>query len=238
MRQVTLEALRESVRVRYDLDDFTTSTKPTLVQVDDMINASAVRLSALLCACYGDDYFTTSAPLVTTADNSLTSLPTNFYKLKHLIWLQGTDTPVEIRRATPEQYARESLLGSRAWASHAPSYRLQRNSQVWWLPRPSAAYDVTCTYVQTPLSLASDSDDIEAGPGWEEWLVNDVCVKIAQVYEQDPGVYMSERNDCEQRIKSQAPDREELEPMAIRDTFNRTSGMGDHEYREWLTRYG
>ena len=237
MRQVTFESLRTAIQVRYDLPAFTTATKPTLEQINVLINASASRLSGLLCEAYGDDYFTTASMIQTAQDNSLTSLPTSFFKLKSLIWLRGPDDPVEIIRASVEDYARRSLLSSRAWTGEAPSYRLNRNSQVWWLPRPNAIYDVTCTYVQTPFDLVDETDTVEAGPGWEEWVVNDVCVRIAQIYEQDPSVYMSERSECEQHIRSQAPDRDETQAMSIRDVRSRDN-MSDYERRDWFTRYG
>ena len=61
MRQVTFAAVRTAIQVRYDLPDFSTTTKPTTTQINVMINQSAARLSALLVAAFGDDYFTTTS---------------------------------------------------------------------------------------------------------------------------------------------------------------------------------
>jgi hypothetical protein len=238
MRQVTLEEVREAIRVRYDLPAFTTSTKPTLEQVDALINVSAQRLSAILSAFFGDDYFTSTSPIATVIDNSLTALPSNLYKLRSLIWLRATDDPVEIHRATLDDYAAESLLAARSWADEAPKYRFSGPGHVWWLPRPNAVYTVTCTYVYHPFVLTGDSDTVDAGPGWEEWVVNDVCVRLANIREEDPSVYMAERADCEQRIKLQAPQRDPYASHQVRDRRGARSGRDAGVWQSNGRRYG
>lgn len=217
MRQVTFSTVRESVRVLYDLPAFSTNTKPTLAQINSMVNASAARLSGILCQYFGDDYFTKTATVATVASTATSALPSDFYKLRSLVWLQTSDNPVEIQRATLEDYAQESLLTARAWSEAAPAYRFQGASTIRWLPTPNAIYSVVCTYVFAPATLAADADTIDAGPGWEEWIVNDVCVRIAQLREEDPSVYMAERADCEQRIKGQAPQRDPYAVIQARD---------------------
>jgi len=237
MRTISFSTLREAVRTRYDLPAFSTTTKPTTTQVNALINESCSRFSALLCAAYGDDYFTTVATLSTVASTSTTALPSAFYKLRSLIWLRGTDDPVPIHRASIEDYARLSLLSARAWTEEKPKYRFSVGSYLTWLPTPSAVYSVQCTYVATPVDLSADGDTAEVGPGWNEWIVADVCAKLAQSREEDPSVFLSERADSERRIKEQAPDRDETEPTAVRDV-SRSRLMSDHQIRDYLTRYG
>jgi len=236
MRTITFATLREAIRTRYDLPTFSTTSKPSTLQINAMINASASRFSGMLCAAYGDDYFTTTATLATTASVATTALPTGFYKLRSLIWLRGADDPVVVRRASIDDYARLSLLTARAWTSEMPRYRFTVGSVVTWLPTPSAVYSVACTYSKTPVDLSADGDTAEVGPGWDEWLVNDVCVKIAQMREEDPSVYMSERADLERHVMSESVDRDESEPSAVRDV-SRRGLMGDHQLRDWITRH-
>lgn len=219
MRQVDLSSLRSSVQLRYDLPAFSTTTKPTTAQVNTLINQSVQRLAALLISSFGDDYFTTTASTPTVANTSTTTLPSDFYKLRSLIWLRSTDDPVEIKRASLNDYEQDSLLAARTWSDTWPTYRFQGASTVRWLPTPNAVYTVTCTYVQTPAILSSDGDDVDVGPGWEEWIVQDVCVRIAQTFEEDPSVYIAERNDCERRIALQAPQRDPYAPRQIRDVM-------------------
>ena len=227
MRQVTFAAVRTAIQVRYDLPDFSTTTKPTTAQINIMINQSAARLSALLVASFGDDYFTTTGTLTTVASTATTTLPTDFYKLRQLVWLRATDDPVEIMRASLDDYARYSLLTAVAWSGYAPVYRFQGASTLRWLPTPNAAYAVTCTYVAAPATLSADGDTIDAGPGWEEWIVQDVCVRLAQIREEDPSVYMAERADCETRIRSQAPGRDPYALVQARDVRSyRDRGLG------------
>ena len=156
--------------------------------------------------------------LTTTPSVAKTTLPADFYKLRSLVWLQSTDNPVEVRRATLNDYVLDSLLTARSWQGMQPAYRFEGASSVRWLPMPSLAYSVTCVYVQAPATLTADADTIDAGPGWEEWIVNDVCVHIAQIREEDPSGYAAERQDCEGRIRSQAPDRDPFASKQVCDT--------------------
>lgn len=217
MRQVTFAGVRTSIQVRYDLPDFSTTTKPTTSQINVMINQSAARLSALLVASFGDDYFTTTATITTTASVATSTLPTDFYKLRQLIWLRSTDDPVTIERASLDDFAYDSLMTATTWDGYDPVYRFQGASTIHWLPTPNAAYAVTCVYVASPATLSSDGDTIDVGPGWEEWIVQDVCVRLAQMREEDPQVYMAERADCETRIRSQAPGRDPYALVQARD---------------------
>ena len=101
MRQVTFATVRTAVQTRYDLPDFSTTTKPTTTQINAMINTSAARLSALLVASFGDDYFTTTATITTVASTATSTLPTDFYKLRSLIWLRSTPPSTQPQPITP-----------------------------------------------------------------------------------------------------------------------------------------
>lgn len=237
MRQVTFSTVREAIRVRYDLPTFSTTTKPATADVNVMINASCQRLSGILVETFGDDYFTKTAAIATVADTTTSSLPTDFYKLRSLNWLESTDNPVEIGRATLEDYAQESLLSSKAWESYPPVYRFQGASTIRWMPTPNAIYSVTCTYVYSPATLSADGDTIDAGPGWEEWLVNDVCLHLAHSREESRPEFAQERADTEARIRMQAPKRDMYAPIQARDVRSR-GRYGDGVWTSGSRRYG
>ena len=241
MRQVSFSTVRESVRVLYDLPTFSASTKPTEDAVDQLINESCSRLSGILIESFGDDYFTKTATVPAAADGETSPLPDDFYKLRSLTWLMSTDNPVEIQRATLEDYVRDAQLTAKSWNSEAPKYRFEGTSAIRWLPKPSASHSVLCTYVYV-LDLSADGDGIDVGPGWETWIANDVCVKIAQIREEDPSVFMAERADAEKRIRSQAPKRDPYAVVQARDMRHmsrRSDGLGGwYSNGRYLGRWG
>lgn len=233
-RSVSFSTLREAVRTRYDLPTFGSSTYVTTAHVNAMINASMQAYSAMLCEAYGDNYFTTSASATTSAGVGTNSLPTRFYKLTRLWWLRGTDDVVPILRANVNELGMANY-SARSWTECGPRYRLQGTSLVQWLPKPNAVYDVVFDYVQLPADLSADGDTFEGGPGWDEWVVNDVCAKIAQREEKDPAGYLAVRADWEARIRAQATERDEAEALTVRDEDEPRES--DYERRNRLT-YG
>jgi hypothetical protein len=225
--------MREAIRVRYDLPTFSTTTWLTTSAVNAMINSSVQALSAILMESYGDNYYTTSASLTTTANTGTTSLPTRCYKVLQFWWVRGTDDIVKVERGNADDL-RYANYAARSWDQMRPRYRLQGTSTVQWLPIPSQAYTVACDYVQLPAELSADGDTFEAGPSWEEFVVADVCRKIAAREEKDISQWMAERGDAEARIRSQAPERDEGEALAVRDTWN-PYGLSDYDLRNRIT---
>lgn len=236
-RAVTLDEIKEDVRQRCDLPTYSTTTFITTAAVTRLINTSLQSFYALLIECYGDDYFLTfDTSLTTTANFSYTALPADFVAMKKLYWLRGTGDPVEIIPGNADDYLRIHL-DSQSWDACQPRYRLAMQ-RMMWLPKPSAAYDLRLWYVYAPADLAAGADTFQAGPGWDEWVVLDVCRKIAEREERDPGEFISLRGDAETRIRGQAPDRYQTDGAAVRDVMGPGYGYGHQAYRDWLTRNG
>lgn len=235
MRTTTWTEVQEDIRQRYDLPAFSTTTFITTAAVLRMANQSLQRRDALLAEAYGDDYRSTTAALATQASLNYISLPADFLKLHRLIWLRGTNDPVVVERADADTFARLLLLSSQAWGDRRPYYRFTGTSTITVVPTPSQIYNLTLFYTQTTGTLTTGGDTIQDGPAWTEWLVADVCVKIAQRFEQDPSVFMAERQDAEARIRRQAPQRDETHSQQLRDVEGLGS-FGDQERREWISR--
>jgi hypothetical protein len=229
-RLVTLSDLREDVRTRYDLPAYSTTTYVTEDAVTRMINQSAQAFYAMLIACFGDDYFTTTASTTTTASVASTTLPTDAHKVLRVVWLKAADEAVTLHRATVDDYAK-AFETAEAW-NYAPRYRVHGSSLKWY-PVPSAVYNIRIIYVALPEDLDTAEDTMEAGPGWDEWIVLDVCRKIAEREDQDASRWIALRADVEARIKAQAPERDESEPEAIRDTW---CEYGPHGLSAWQLR--
>lgn len=235
MRTTTWTEVQEDIRQRYDLPAFSTTTFITTAAVLRMANQSLQRRDALLAEAYGDDYRSTTTTLATQADLNYISLPADFLKLHRLIWLRGTNDSVVVERADADMLARLLPMEPQSWGSRRPYYRFEGTSTVQVLPTPNQVYSLTLIYTQTTATLTTGGDTIQDGPAWTEWLVADVCVKIAQRFEDDPSIFMAERQDAEARIRRQAPQRDETQSQQLRDVEG-LGRMGDHERREWLTR--
>jgi hypothetical protein len=199
-----------------------------------MVNVSVQALSAMLMEAYGDDYFTLATPLTTSAGDENTSLPADFLKLKKLYWQRGADDFPEIKRGQLDDL-RDGKITARDWNSYFPRFRIARQ-KLLWMPPPVAVYTVRLYYVYAPADLSADGDTFDAGPGWEEWVVCDVCRKIREREEADPSEFIAMRNDAEMRVRSQAPDRYEGDGLAVRDVMKGQFGYGSQALRDWLTR--
>lgn len=215
-RTVTLSEVRELVRTQYDLPAFSTTTWVTTALVNSLINASLAVYYGLLIEQHGDDYFTTSATITTSANVNLSSLPSRCIKVIRMSWVRGTDDIVPISRGSADDLVLASYA-ARAWDDYAPRYRLSGTSAVQWLPTPNAAYSVLCDHVAIPSDLSADGDTFEAGPGHEFFVVNDVCAKLAIREEKDFSAFMAERANFERLIQTQAGERQEADALTLRD---------------------
>lgn len=227
-RTITLAEVREAVRVRYDLPAFSTSSFVTTAMVHAFINGSLQTYYGLLNACFGDDYFAATVNLTTTAGVATTALPPRFVKLKTLMWERVAGDVVLLRRAQIDDIS-VALGAEQGWTSYEPRYRLFGTSTVRWFPKPDAVYTVACDYIQLPADLTADADTFEAGPGHEEYVILDVCKKIAQREEKSLEEWAGLRSEIEARIRSQAPERDETDGLVLRDAW----GRGESDY----TRY-
>lgn len=234
MRSVTLLQLKEDVRTRYELPTYTTSTRVTTAQVTRLINLSLQQFYAMLAECYGDDYFASSATITTTADFGVSSLPQDFYKLLSASWRKTDEISVRLKKATADDMMRTNLI-AKDWNTHTPRYRITAQA-LQWSRVPSDSYTVDLWYVPIQPDLDDDADTFSAGPGWDEWIVLDVCRRIAESEQKDIQTWVAMRNDTEQRIRAQAPERDESESLQVRDVMYRsTSRLSTQELRDAVT---
>ncbi len=213
-RLQTRDALVELVRNQFDLVTFSTSTNPTLAAVLSFLNESLQSMYALQMECYGDDYFSQSLSLLTQPDVGSTSLPADFAKLKKIFWRKDASTAVPVGRSSVDDLGL-STLTSCDWV--APRCALT-GSAIMWAPVPSQQYIVDIWYAGIPADLASGSDTVNVGPGWVQWLVFDVCVKIARRLRnaEDLTFFAQMRDKAEAAMRDQAGSRMEADAPQVR----------------------
>jgi hypothetical protein len=230
-RLVSLSDLRSDIATRYDLPATYSSTGwASTTAVNRLINESIQRFRSILAEAYGDNYLLASTTITTTADIPVSSLPADFYKLTKLSWRKDTKTAVPVLRGDVNDLAR-STLASQAWAR--PKYLLTAGT-ITWLPVPNQAYTVDCWYQSILGDLSADGDTVDCGPGWAEWIVLDVCRKLASREQKDPSVWLMELSQAEAFVRSQAPDRAETDAPCVRDVMG-YSRLGTQERRDLIT---
>lgn len=159
-KNVTLAELRAAVRFRGDFDNSRAITDANLNLV---INDGVAEAWDILLAAR-PDYYTTSTSTTYAANASSVTLPTTFYQLRKVEYLDGTDY---VRLAPVELTAQHRFGG----AAGVPSrYRLQGSTLVL-VPTPSKAYTLRIWYLPYATTLANDSDTFDGINGYEELAI-------------------------------------------------------------------
>jgi hypothetical protein len=237
VRSVSLLTLRSRIATRYNLPTLGSNSWISTTELNTEINASLQRFYALLMDCSGDDYFASYTDITTSDGVDLTSMPAGFMRALNVTWLRDTDDPVQLEQASARD-ARKSGLIAQSWDSYTPTWAPHGLAAIRWFPTPNATYTVRVTYSKIPADLAADADTFDAGLGWEEWVVNDVCAAaLCPREERDPSVYVTERDRMELRIRDQAPVRGDTSGGLLLDNCG-PERMGSWELRNWLTRGG
>lgn len=231
-RSYLLSDLVEDVRTRYDLPVFSADTFVNQTAVERFIQESLQDLYAILTETYGSDYFLTTATIAATQNIATTALPSGAGKIRRLYWYRGVDDVPEIHKGKPDDL-KLSFYSARSWDDGVRYYLTGRN--ITWLPTPNQTYSVRILYSATQANIDSSSNPWSAEAGWADYVIEDVCRKIAEREEKDPSLWIACREEWARRIRSQAPEREDGEADAIRDTWGGAEKLSAYELRNRLT---
>lgn len=209
----------EEARVRMNAPFFTSSTQITTTAALNLMKFSARRLSAKLRRAYGSDYFARTGTVTTQADLNSVSLPQDFTDLRQISWVRGANDSVPLDVASVDEFSAPGE-DSQAW-SGSPRYRLLGNT-IQLFPCPNAEYTLSL-YYDTGIFVSATSDTMVIQPGWEEWLINDFCVKVRQSQNKEAGDFLRERAIAEEEILKEAAQRDRFRTHIVRDTW----GDGD-----------
>lgn len=196
--------LKTAIITQYDLPTPAASgTWVTTAQLSALTNRALRRYSALLLDCGVDHYYGTSSTITASAGVIDTALPTRFVRLVSLAWARGTDDLLELEPARPED---EYLVGYSAqdWTTWTPRFKVL-GTNFRWLPKPLGTYSVTCTYEMQPSDLSAEADTFDAGTGWDNFIIGDVCAMLAAREERPTGDWVAMREEARQLIMEQAP---------------------------------
>jgi hypothetical protein len=224
---VTRLTILNTVRQRLDMVGSTFIADATFNQwIDD----SSRDLYDLLVDARGEDYYTTSGAITTSAgtvDYPLAnSIGTGFYKLRGL-YLIGAD---EKRRSMDKvgldemvRYDASNNPSTDFWTSTTDPcgvvYCLFGNT-IRFAPAPSGIKTVEIWYIPPFTAYSSDSSTIDAINGWHEYIVADVCIKGATVEEADVSVFAQQKQAQMERIGRLRHARDRYKLLTVRDVQN------------------
>lgn len=213
---VSAESVLEQVAFRLHLPPFASGEFVTPGQALSLLNASAQRLSGLMTRLYGDAFFASSVTLSTQADIDILSLPSDFHTLTSVHWIYSdtNDDVIELERANPQDFGTTPV----AWTTHGlPKYRLEGAGVLVFVPVPNAVYDVRIGYTSVGVQFEDASDSFQGLPGWDEWLICDMCQRIREREQKPADEFIRDRLELEAHMKEQASQRDRFGGVQVRD---------------------
>lgn len=213
-RSVTRQYIREQAKLRADMEN---SNFISDDEANAYIDASATELYDLLVGVYSD-YYVSQATVSVVAGTDHYSLPTDFYKLLGVDLV--IDTQGNAVTLKPFVFAeRNSYIFTPTWNVVGLAYLRYhlRGSEIHLVPRPNTNQSLRLWYVPAMPALTSDSSTLDGINGWEEYVITDVAIKMAQKEESDVSVLMAQKAALIQRINSSAINRDAGAPDKVSD---------------------
>lgn len=213
---ILVSEVLEECRVRLGSPPFTSNTAITSAAALNMIKFSARRLGALVRRAFGSDYFCKPGTIATQAGLNMVSLPADFSDLRQIAWVRDDGISIPLELASVDQWLAQGEEPV-SW-SCAPVYRLMGNT-IQFFPCPSDVYTLSI-YYDGGIYVTATTDVFVIQPGWEEWLINDFCVKYRQFENKDSTDYQRERAIAQEAILVEAAQRDRFKTFEVRDLWS------------------
>lgn len=173
MSSVTLTQLIEKVRRRAGIEEsaYITASENTIsdTEITDYINEAASYLHQHL-ANSSEDYYTTKTQLTVSSGASSCNLPSDFFKLRALDLMTGSDGYREVLDYTvAERNDYRGYSGLYHWPANV-RYKLE-GSTLTFIPTNSAAGTYHLTYTPQYTNLSSGDDTVSFPMNWHDYVV-------------------------------------------------------------------
>lgn len=208
-RSVSLATLVQEARLRADMES---SSFVTDTEVGRLVQASGTWLYDLILSAWGERYFFEQSDVTTTASQAYVSLPSDFYRLLKVGWVEGGSTdPLRLEPFQSDEEWSDAYWGSAAsWSrTNPPRYQVRGSDYLYLDPTPSSVQTLRVQYVP----IMPEIEDTTPVPfqgvhGWDEFIVLDVAIKLRIKEESDVRDLQGERQMQIQRIEGMAPRRD------------------------------
>lgn len=215
---VQVSELQERARVLTDIPAFTADTHVTTAMILDFVKQSAQKLAGLIQeAGASEQYLTLSTTLSTTANVATVSLPANSMDVIRVALVIDGTREAQLNAAPLDYWAPDNSFWSELYL---PLYRAIGNTLTFY-PTPQQVYDVR-VYYTVGFTVTATSDYLALRNNWDEFIVNDVCVRIRNRQNKAAQEFMQERAVAEDAIRRQLR-RDLASPRTVRDLRCHTS---------------
>ncbi len=210
-------ATLESIRLRcQQRADKVNSTFISTAEWTELINQSWTELYGLLVTNY-EDFYSTKVNLTVTASVEYTALPNDFFKLLAAFPLQGTQRQQRLRRFSIQDLGMQAYPYL-AYPQVVYGYAII-GPNIFWYPLPTTSSTVELWYIPQVPRLVQDQDTISATvvDGWEEFIVNDVAMKVRIKEESDARPLIALKQAFIERLQAESRARDAALPGRVAD---------------------
>lgn len=198
------------IRQRSDQEN---STFVSGTELEGWLNQSAADLHDLIVDHAGTDAFEADHTFTTTPGTDVYALPADFYRL----------ASVTARLGGRWRALRASLSSERTRFEGAslPRYALAGRTtagvaELRLVPAPTSAVQICVWYVPLAFDAVIPASLVSFN-GWDEYVICDVCAKVAEKEESDSRAFLARRDRAAERITKAATRLDMGEPLRMRD---------------------
>lgn len=191
-----------------------------------LINASIAELYEIVVSANHDHYLTyTDVSVVSGTANY--SLPETFYRAHGVDVLKSDG---KYKRMEPFIWEDRNLYQEDSSERENTRYRIM-GGNLRFLPTPTWTGTVRFWFIAAPTSLSAGTDTYDGVSGWEQYVVNDCCIKVGLADETNVSGFMALKQQLTERIKHAAQTRDRSNADRVRDV--RVEKLA--EQKPWLT---
>lgn len=211
-RSVTLLELRTRALAAADLPQYTNSSWCTPSELNLLINDSGTDLHDQLVMAWGD-YFLKMAPVTISAGNSSYTLPTDFFKLRSVLLISGSDR-IQLLPFTESE--RAALYNSQ---TSVPKYKLEDGNLILLPAVVSGSVELRYIYQYPWLNADTDTLSYNIISGWDAFIVYDVAAKLRVKQKQDASSLAAMCDRFKARIANASSEREASGRRRVGDVY-------------------
>ena len=213
---ITLAELRTRARQRADMEE---SQFVSDSELNGYINNSIAELHDILVQSYSSDYYISSYSFNTVSQQDSYDLPDDFYKLRGVDAALNGNDPYTLRPFNFNERNRFRNFG--VWSLLGIAnirYRIVGN-QLTFSPTPDGVTAITLWYVPVATELVADTDELRDFNGYNEYIIIDAAIKMAQKEESDVSVLAAQKAAIIQRLNAAAQNRDIGSSESVSDIY-------------------